>query len=260
MFLKVYKTLIVLFLPIFLQAQTSDSIVVKTSSKSINNAVGNFHFLYQSIREGSISERLAQDSVAQLLTEIKQYFIENGGVEDSPNDWFFPVEGYNTNMIGGKNGSDYIAGEYNFFNTSRIHVHPAHDIFIEDKNQDKLDDETNLPVNILSFTNGVVVSAEYFWEKDSPARGGNYIYIYEPFSRKIYYYAHNELVLVQIGDIVKAGQNIAVMGRSGFNAAKTRSPTHLHFSILKFDETTSIGIPIKPFSVLLQAKKTKKLR
>jgi peptidoglycan LD-endopeptidase LytH len=255
-FLKIYKTLIIIFLPVVIQAQTSDSVVVLPSS---NNAVGNFHFLYQSIREGSIDERVAQDSVARLLTEIKQYFIENGGVEDSPSDWVFPVEGYNSNMIGGKNGSDYIAGNYNFFNTSRIHVHPAHDIFIEDKNQDKLDDETNLPVNILSFTNGVVVSAEYFWEKDSPARGGNYIYIYEPFSRKIYYYAHNELVLVQIGDIVKAGQTIAVMGRSGFNAAKTRSPTHLHFSILKFDEQTN-GIPIKPFSMLLQAKKTKKLR
>jgi peptidoglycan LD-endopeptidase LytH len=224
------------------------------SQNAINQAVGNFHFLYQSIREGSIDERLAQDSTRILLEEIKNYYIENGGAEDDSEQWIFPVEGYGTNMIGGKNGSDYIAGDYNFYNTHRIHVHPAHDIFISDKDQDKMDDNSGLPVNILSFTSGIVVSVEYFWDAESTARGGNYIYIYEPFSRKIYYYAHNDLVTVQLGEIVKAGQTIATMGRSGFNAAKQRSPTHLHFSILHFDAYAN-GTPIKPYSALLKAKK-----
>ncbi len=56
MFLKIYKTLIIIFLPLFSQAQTNDSLVTNTSSKPINSAVGNFHFLYQSIREGSIND------------------------------------------------------------------------------------------------------------------------------------------------------------------------------------------------------------
>ena len=89
MFLKIYKILIISILPLFAVAQTVDTTVAKPTTKSINTAVGNFHFLYQSIREGSINERVAQDSVAKLLPKIKQYYIENGGVEDSPNDWFF---------------------------------------------------------------------------------------------------------------------------------------------------------------------------
>lgn len=227
---------------------------IQAQSSAVNQAIGDFHFLYLSIRDGDIDERLAKDSTQSLLARIKDYYIENGGQPDSASHWVFPVEGYGMNMIGGKNGSDYIAGNYNFYNTSRVHVHPAHDIFVADKNQDKLDDRTELPINILSFTSGIVVSVEYFWDASSTKRGGNFIYIYEPFSRKMYYYAHNELVLVQLGDVVKAGQNIATMGRSGFNAYKERSPTHLHFSMLQFDEEAN-AIPIKPYSFLSKAKK-----
>jgi hypothetical protein len=227
---------------------------IYAQSNAVNQAVGDFHFLYLSIREGEINEQLAQDSTKNLLARIKEYYIENGGQPDSAAHWVFPVEGYGVNMIGGKKGSDYIAGNYNFYNTARVHVHPAHDIFVSDNNQDNLDDRTQLPINVLSFTSGIVVAVEYFWDVNSTKRGGNFIYIYEPFSRKMYYYAHNELILVQLGDIVKAGQNIATMGRTGFNAYKQRSPTHLHFSMLQFDEQGNAR-PVKPYSYLLEAKK-----
>ncbi len=249
--MRFFFILIISFFYNFIFAQNVDS---TAKPRTINKAVGDFHFLYQSIRSGEISERVAQDSTFRLLNDIKKYYVENGGTEDSPADWVFPVEGYGINMIGGKNGSDYIPGNYNFYNTSHVHVHPAHDIFINDNDQDKLDDRTHLPVNVRSFTHGVVVSVEYFWDVNSEARGGNYIYIYEPFSRKIYYYAHNELVMVQLGDVVKAGQVISTIGRSGFNAYKKRSPTHLHFSILQFDEAAN-GTPLKPFSFLKMAKR-----
>jgi peptidoglycan LD-endopeptidase LytH len=241
-----------LFLLIFLFFLHNRYLWSQSEPKVINEAVANFHFLYQNIRDGEIAENVARDSVAKILPLLKQYYIDNAGVEEDETKWTFPVEGYGMNMIGGKRGSDYIPNNYNFYNSHFITCHAAHDIFIVDKNQDKIDDLTNLPVNILSFTSGIVVGVEYFWESSSPKKGGNYIYIYEPFSQKIYYYAHNDLVFAQLGDIVKAGDVIATMGRTGFNAYKERSPTHLHFAILVFDNN-AFGTPLKPYDFLAKA-------
>ncbi len=242
-----FITLIISTLRLDIAAQTS-------TSRVINSAVANFHFLYQSIRSGEIEQGIAKDSIRHLLPELMQYYIENQGKADNDSTWVFPVAGYGINMIGGRKGSDYIPGKYNFYNTHGNSSHPAHDIFINDKNQDVLDDETNDYVKILAMTGGIVVSTEHFWDTTMTAKGGNYVYIYEPFSKKLYYYAHNDVLWVGLGDIVTAGQHIANMGRTGLNAYKKRSPTHLHFSMLRFSENGDAE-PIKPYTYLAKARR-----
>ena len=64
-------------------------------------------------------------------------------------------------------------------------------------------------------------------------RGGRYLWIYDPGNDLLIYYAHNQRLLVAVGTVVKAGDAIATVGRSGYNAAKQRSPTHLHLTALK---------------------------
>lgn len=224
--------------------------------KIIEPAVGNFHFLYLAIRDGEIEPEKARDSVRKLLPLIKDYYIKNEGKLLPDSSWYFPVKGYGINMIGGKRGSDYIPGKYAFYNTNGNASHPAHDIFISDKNQDIIDDNHNDFVKILSMSGGVVVSTEHFWDTTMTTKGGNFIYIYEPFSNVLYYYAHNDVLWVGLGDIVVPGQHIANMGRTGLNAYKKRSPTHLHFSMLQFDEDANAK-PLKPYPFLEKAKITK---
>jgi murein DD-endopeptidase MepM/ murein hydrolase activator NlpD len=215
----------------------------------VNPAVANFHYLYAAIRDGEIKEAEAQDSISRLLPQLKSYCVENQGKEHPDSTWIFPVQNYGINMIGGRKGSDYIPGKYRFYNTHGNASHPAHDIFINDKNQDILDDNTNDYVKILAMTGGVVVSTEHFWDTTMTKKGGNFIYIYEPFSKMLYYYAHNDVLWVTLGDIVVPGQHIANMGRTGLNAYKKRSPTHLHFSMLQFEDDGSAK-PIKPYAYL----------
>jgi murein DD-endopeptidase MepM/ murein hydrolase activator NlpD len=44
---------------------------------------------------------------------------------------------------------------------------------------------------------------------------------------------HN--VIESVGDVIKSNQVIAKVGRTGLNAYKKRSPTHLHFMVLKLN-------------------------
>ena len=53
------------------------------------------------------------------------------------------------------------------------------------------------------------------------------------------------------GDIVEAGQAIGTLGRTGKNAYPKRSPTHLHFSCLSFDNGKMT--PYNTYTDLLRA-------
>jgi peptidoglycan LD-endopeptidase LytH len=244
----------ILFILLIISALVEKSSAQSSKSRVVNENVANFHYLYQAIRNGEIEAATARDSVSHLLPALKQYYLDNQGKPDADSMWYFPVAGYGINMIGGRKGSDYIPGKYNFYNTHGNSSHPAHDIFINDKNQDVLDDETNDYVKIVAMTGGIVVSTEHFWDTTMTAKGGNYVYIYEPFSKTLYYYAHNDVLWVGLGDIVTPGQHIANMGRTGLNAYKKRSPTHLHFSMLQFQDNGEAE-PVKPYAYLAKARR-----
>lgn len=197
------------------------------------NPCEEFNELNTEVRDGLISRDDARIKTRELIPKVKEDFFKNGGIEITDNDWVFPLEGYSPASIGGVNGSGYQPKGYDYFDGNKHGGHPAHDIFIIDKNQDNLDDYTGEPVNILSISNGVVVACESEWEISSDLRGGKYIYIYDPFYDGIFYYAHNSEIFVKPGDIVKAGDIIAHCGRTGLNAYKKRSPTHLHLMFLQ---------------------------
>jgi len=200
------------------------------------NPCDEFNELNTKVRDGLISRNDARDEIRKLLPLIKEYFLKNGGNEISDKDWVFPLRGYTSASIGGVNGSGYKPKGYDYFDGNRHGGHPAHDIFIHDRNFDDLDDNTGEPVDILTISNGVVVACEPDWQADSDLRGGKYIYIYDPSYEGIFYYAHNSRIFVKPGDIVNAGDKIAECGRTGLNAYKTRSPTHLHLMFLQVND------------------------
>jgi murein DD-endopeptidase MepM/ murein hydrolase activator NlpD len=207
---------------------------VNASAKA--NPCDDFNLLYSQIRDGEISKQDAEAKINVLIPEVRKYFLDSGGKEYSNDQWVFPLRGYYTNSIGGTNGSGYSIRDYDFFDGNKHGGHPAHDIFITDRNQDCFDDNTNKPVDVLSVSSGVVVSLEEDWDVNSDIRGGNFIIIYDTFSDALFYYAHNNKVNVNIGDILKPGDKIGEVGRSGLNAYKSRSPTHLHISFFLINE------------------------
>lgn len=203
------------------------------------------------IRDQLISKEVALRKIKELLPQADAWYSAHS--HTSPGGWVFPLKGYNVSAIGGKNGNGYIAHGYSFFDGNKHGGHPAHDIFIHDVDQDCIDDKTHAEVQVLSCTGGIVVATETRWPPGSVQRGGNYIMVYAPAERRLLYYAHNNKVIVKPGDIVAAGQPIATVGRTGANAVKKRSPTHLHFMVLKLDRDDR-PLPENSYEMLKKAK------
>jgi murein DD-endopeptidase MepM/ murein hydrolase activator NlpD len=177
-----------------------------------------------------------------------------GAPADAGAPWVFPLRGYTWRAIGGTNGNGYSDKGYRYLDGNRHLAHPAHDIFIADKDQDQMDDRTGKPVDVLAVADGVVIACCDTWAVGSALRGGKYIWLYHPGSGTFTYYAHNRMILVVPGDVVRQGQKIAEVGRTGFNAYPHRSPTHLHFSSFRLVD----GLPV-PFNGFAELKKAKTL-
>ncbi|EHQ26056.1 M23 family metallopeptidase [Mucilaginibacter paludis] len=185
-----------------------------------------FNQLNTAIRDGKIKKPEAKTQFQNLMIALKAH---SNQINDT-NEWVFPVQGYNYRAAGGIAGNGYADRSYTYFDGNKHLAHPAHDLFITDRNQDCIDDKTHQPVNILAVADGVVIACSNEWEINSTLRGGRYIWIYHPRQNILTYYAHNRELFVTPGDVVKKGDKIAEMGRTGYNAYKKRSPTHLHFS------------------------------
>jgi len=80
------------------------------------------------------------------------------------------------------------------------------------------------------MTGGIVVALEGEWDAGSRLKGGKYVWIYDP--------AHDLL---------------ATVGRTGFNAAKRRSPTHLHLTVLRVNNGR--GEPVQVYRELARVRK-----
>ena len=211
-------------------------IIHSNSSSILSDTCIDFNSLNNKIRDGLISKSEALKELKNLLPHLKNYFYKNNGKDINKLNWVFPVEGYTSTAIGGTNGSGYIASGYDYFDGNKHAGHPAHDIFIIDKNQDCIDDKSKKEVNVLSMTEGIVIATQNTWDTTSNLRGGKYIWIYTPSINIFFYYAHNSKILVGVCDIIKPGDVIATIGRTGLNAFKKRSPTHLHIMQLKIDD------------------------
>ncbi len=223
-----------------------------TSKLHTVNPCIEFDQINTQVRDGLIDKEEAKKKISELIPKLKEYFYVKGGKDFKQSELVFPLLGYGSKSIGGINGSGYIASGYNYFDGNKHGGHPAHDIFINDRNQDLLDDRTKSPVKVLSMSDGIVVAIATTWETSSDLRGGKYIAIYDPFRNGLFYYAHNNELFVELGKLVKAGDEIATVGRTGKSAYAKRSPTHLHLMYLTLKE----GYPKAEniYKELLQAK------
>lgn len=193
------------------------------------------------VRDGLIDKDSAKAELPVIINDIRQDCAKYDFAVNQV--WIFPLKGYGLKSIATK-GSDFqpnivygvspIKG-YNFFDGNRHGGHPAHDIFIKDRNQDTLDDQTKQPVEALAMVDSIVFSGFTGWQAGSKLRGGNYVWLYNPKLDLFFYYAHLNKVLVSSGDFVPAGTVIGTVGRSGLLAYKKTSPSHVHLMVLKYE-------------------------
>lgn len=210
-----------------------------------------WNILDKEIRDGSID----RVSAGSRITLLHRLLLDTYGTATTNSAKTFPVAGYDYRAIGGRNGNDYRPAGYVFYQGNRHGGHPAHDIFIRDRNQDSLDDADGKPVTIVAFTGGIVIAVNPDWEYPNPIRGGKYVWIFSPAEERYYYYAHLSSVTVAPGQIVSAGEPVGTLGRSGKNAYPRRSPTHLHFMTLSFDNGRML--PRNPYRELVGAGRGK---
>jgi len=209
--------------------------ITLAQAQQIRTLAAKFDSVNTLVRDNKIDKAQALKKLQDILPELQTAYNRLKSDEARKEKWIFPVEGYSSKDIGGTHGEGYISNGYDYFDGNKHGGHPAHDIFINDKNQDNKDDITGRFVNVRSVSSGIVVALEKYWDNASSLRGGKYIYIYYPNDNAIFYYAHNNEVLVNVGQIINRGDTIATVGRTGLNAFKKRSPTHLHFMKLELD-------------------------
>lgn len=126
------------------------------------------------ILNNTIKRADAAKQFKQLIAQLKHEQVNTN------TRWTFPLQGYVVNSIGGYKGNGYHDKGYNYLDGNKHTAHPAHDIFISDKDQDNLDDRTRKPVNVLAVYSGIVIACSNNWNADSPLRGGKFIWLYHP--------------------------------------------------------------------------------
>ena len=208
--------------------------------------------LNSAIRDNTLAKSLAREKLLRAISSVRQEYYRAGGADFERSRWVFPLEGYGPRAIGGGRRHGFAARGYDFYSGNRHGGHPSYDIFIRDRNQDSLDDRTGRPVAVVSMTGGVVVALERHWEEGSKLRGGKYLWVYDPANELLVYYAHNGELSVELGTIVRPGDKLGTVGRSGWNAAKKRSPTHLHLTVLKVKPDGSL-VPLQVYRELKKA-------
>lgn len=234
---------------------TENKATAKTPEKendSLKYYCQKFDSLNSKIRDCEIDVTQAKSEFSEIISKIRMQCEKAGLTKHSKNEWVFPVKGYNYTNIGGTHGEGYIVGNYDYFSGNKHTGHPAQDVFIFDKDQNILDDNSGKTVDVLSLSGGIVIASRSTWEPTETRRGGIYLWIYDNSTDAIVYYAHNSRNYVSVGDTVFPGMKIGEIGRSGLNAYKKRSPTHLHISYLKV--STNLPVPEDIYIKLKTAK------
>ncbi|QHV93607.1 peptidoglycan DD-metalloendopeptidase family protein [Spirosoma endbachense] len=245
---------------------SSQVVTGNSSDPTLYDYCQQYQTLYTKIREQAVTPDSARLEFSAIMKGLQERFLSS---ETIPSDslqrdsllrtgtyFSFPIRGYTKSAIGGSRGEGYRGNGFDLFDYNVRGSHPAQDIFIVDRNQDTNDDRTGQPVDILAMTSGLVLAIETDWHPGSDYRGGNWIWVYDPILNGLFYYAHNNQVDVSPGQWVKAGQKLAEMGRSGFNAYKTRSPTHLHLMYLQI-QPNGLPQPLDTYQWLLMAQLSK---
>jgi murein DD-endopeptidase MepM/ murein hydrolase activator NlpD len=228
----VVMSCIMLFLPLCVQAQSAGE-------------PPEWQSFERRVRDGKIGAGEAVTALKGWSRQLRSLFPpERFGKEVS-----FPLAGHGIQNIGGSGGEGYRPEGYRFLDGNAHRGHPAQDIFILDADRDGLEDRSRTHEKVLALADGVVLSTFDGWANARELRGGNYVWIYHPALEIFSYCAHLHHVMVEPGDRVRGGEQIATLGRSGKHASLPRSPTHLHIMLLEVDGMR----PIDPYPLLQQA-------
>lgn len=223
------------------------SFLINTSYAQYSNLFIRWDKTDKLIREKKIEKDAAIDSIrkyvkfADTISELSQ--------RTKQRDWKYPIAGF-TEISYRKNGNDYKDDSFDYFQGGEYKGHPAHDIFILDKDSNGIEDVTGKKVEAAAMVNGVIISIQTGWKPGDLLRSGNYIKLYEPESQAIFYYSHLDSVFATVGQFVKAGDIIGLVGRTGRKAIRGR--THLHIAYYKIEE--GYPVPEDIFKQILESR------
>jgi peptidoglycan LD-endopeptidase LytH len=238
-----------------LQLMSSDKPDLKHSE--ISAYCLRFKTLLVDIREMTKTPDEARNEFQEIMKGLAEAY-KNEKFDSAKVAITFPMRLIDYRRVGGSNGNGYFPKSFDLFDHKKKGSHPAQDIFLRDANADAIDDRLGVPLELVATTDGLVIAVEQNWQKDSEYRGGNYAWIYDYKNKGLWYYAHASKISVSPGDEVLAGDEIGITGRTGFNAAKLRSETHLHLMFLKIGDDF-LPKPMNTYPWLKQAKTIAKL-
>ncbi|GAB3511608.1 hypothetical protein GCM10027341_51370 [Spirosoma knui] len=249
-----------------LNMASSQVVISNSTEPTLYTYCQRFQTLYTQIREQRVTPDSARMEFSAIMRGLQERFrsdesyrqdsLQRDSLRRTGRYFAFPIRGYTPSAIGGTHGEGYRGTGFDLFDYAVRGSHPAQDIFITDRNQDIADDRTGRPVDILAMSSGLVIGIETAWQPGSEYRGGNWIWVYDPTLHGLFYYAHNSQVDVAPGQWVQAGEKLAEMGRTGYNAYKTRSPTHLHLMYLQI-KPDGLPQPLNTYEWLLTARLSK---
>ncbi|HOV95028.1 MAG TPA: M23 family metallopeptidase [Spirochaetales bacterium] len=117
----------------------------------------------------------------------------------------------------------------------------ALDIFFNSVRTLPLNGGKELGPTVFSVSDGIVIAADSSWRggeelKSYKAGGitpkaGNGVIVFSPSEKRYYSYFHLHDVLVETGNVIKAGQPIGHGGNTGANAARAGHGGHVHVEI-----------------------------
>lgn len=196
-----------------------------------------WHKTDQLIRDRNIDADDAQDSIALYVKLAKDDFLTKDIPTTKRADWVFPLSGW-TSVSYRSGGKDYKDARFDYFQGGEYKDHPANDIFILDKDSNTIEDSTGQKVYAVAMVTGIVISKYSTWFKQDYLRSGNYVKLFDPETEAIFYYSHLDTVFVEAGQLLKAGEPLGYIGRTGRKAIKGK--THLHIAYYKIEE----GYPV----------------
>lgn len=185
------------------------------------------------IWDRKIDRDAAIDSIEYYIPLAVKEFKTHGIPTTKRNAWAFPMSGW-TSVTYRDKGQDYKDEKFDYFQGGESKGHPAHDIFIVDKDNDGIEDSVGTKIYATSMVNGLVIGVHSVWKVGDFYRSGNYVKVFDPESEALFYYSHLDSVFVVPGQIVKAGDPVGYVGRTGRKAINGR--THVHIAYYKIDD------------------------
>jgi hypothetical protein len=207
-------------------------------SQVSTNPIDRWHKVDQMIWTHTIDRDDAIDSIAKFVPLAVQYCKVLDMTYTERKDWVFPMTRC-TKISYRNNGNDYKDEKFDYFQGGDSKGHPAHDIFILDADSNTLEDSTGQKVNASAMVSGVIITIKNTWHLGDLGRGGNFVKLFDPVSEAIFYYSHLDSVAVEVGQIVRAGETIGLVGRTGRKAIHGR--THIHIAYYKIEDGEPIA-------------------